>query len=160
MGTRSRAGVPLVGVGYTTLADHLRAASWPSKFWPHLPGKYDGTSNPSEFLQVYVTAITATGGNTAVMATYFHVAFVWACPDLAHEPRPRVNLLLGRALCTVRCELRQRLPAARRGGSPPRGKAGARGDSPDVHLSLHQGVRYYTSHFRCFHHHGFPTEST
>jgi hypothetical protein len=23
---------------------------------------------------VYVTAITATGGNTAVMATYFHVA--------------------------------------------------------------------------------------
>jgi hypothetical protein len=39
-----------------------------------LPEKYDGTSNPSEFLQVYVTAITATGGNTAVMATYFHVA--------------------------------------------------------------------------------------
>jgi hypothetical protein len=38
------------------------------------PEKYDGTSNPSEFLQVYVTAITATGGNTAVMTTYFHVA--------------------------------------------------------------------------------------
>jgi hypothetical protein len=28
---------------------------------------------------------------------------------LAHEPRPRVNLLLGRALRAVRCELRQRL---------------------------------------------------
>jgi hypothetical protein len=41
---------------------------------PHLPEKYDGTSNPSEFLQVYVTAITAVGGNTAVMASYFHVA--------------------------------------------------------------------------------------
>jgi hypothetical protein len=27
---------------------------------------------------------------------------------------------------------------------------GARGDSPDVHLPLHQGARYYTSHFRCF----------
>jgi hypothetical protein len=37
-------------------------------------GKYDETSNPSEFLQVYVTAITAAGGNTTVMATYFHVA--------------------------------------------------------------------------------------
>jgi hypothetical protein len=36
--------------------------------------KYDRMSNPSEFLQVYVTAITAAGGNTAVMATYFHVA--------------------------------------------------------------------------------------
>jgi hypothetical protein len=74
MGTRSQAGVPLAGVGCAALADYLRAASWPSKFRPHLPEKYDGTSNPSEFLQVYVTAITAAGGNTAVMATYFHVA--------------------------------------------------------------------------------------
>jgi hypothetical protein len=74
MGTRSQAGVPLDGVGYAALADHLCAASWPPKFRSHLPEKYDGTSNPSEFLQVYVTAITAAGGNTAVMATYFHVA--------------------------------------------------------------------------------------
>jgi hypothetical protein len=61
-------------MGCAALADHLRVASWPPKFRPHLPEKYDGTSNPSEFLQVYVTAITAAGGNTAVMATYFHVA--------------------------------------------------------------------------------------
>jgi hypothetical protein len=74
MGTRSQAGVPLAGVGCAALVVHLRAASWPPKFWLHLPEKYDGTSNPSEFLQVYVTAITAAGGNTAVMATYFHVA--------------------------------------------------------------------------------------
>jgi hypothetical protein len=74
MGTRSQVGVPLARVGRAALADHLRAASWPSKFRPHLPEKYDGTSNPSEFLQVYVNAITAVGGNTAVMATYFHVA--------------------------------------------------------------------------------------
>jgi hypothetical protein len=74
MGTRSQAGVPLASVGCAALADHLRAASWPPKFRPHLPEKYDGTSNPSEFLQVYVTAITAAGGNTAMMAAYFHVA--------------------------------------------------------------------------------------
>jgi hypothetical protein len=74
MGTRSQVGVPLTGVGCAALSDHLRAASWPPKFRPHLQEKYDGTSNPSEFLQVYVTAITAAGGNTAVMATYFHVA--------------------------------------------------------------------------------------
>jgi hypothetical protein len=73
MGTRSQAGVPLAGVGCAALVDHLCAASWPPKFQPHLPEKYDETSNPSEFLQVYVTAITAAGGNTAVMATYFHV---------------------------------------------------------------------------------------
>jgi hypothetical protein len=74
MGTRSQAGVPFVGVGCAALTDHLRATSWPHKFRSHLPEKYDGTSNPSEFLQVYVTAITTAGGNTAVMATYFHVA--------------------------------------------------------------------------------------
>jgi hypothetical protein len=73
-GARIQVGVPLAGVGYTALADHLHAATWPSKFRLHLPEKYDGTSNPSEFLQVYVTTITAAGGDTAVMATYFHVA--------------------------------------------------------------------------------------
>jgi hypothetical protein len=50
VGARFQTGVPLAGVGYAALADHLRAASWPSKFRPHLPEKYDGTSNPSEFL--------------------------------------------------------------------------------------------------------------
>jgi hypothetical protein len=61
-------------VGCAALADHLRTTTWPPKFWPHLLEKYDGTSNLSEFLQVYVTAITTAGGNTAVMASYFHVA--------------------------------------------------------------------------------------
>jgi hypothetical protein len=74
VGAQSQTGVPLAGVGCVTLTNHLRTVSWPSKFRPHLPKKYDGTTNPSEFLQVYVTAITAAGGNTAVMATYFHVA--------------------------------------------------------------------------------------
>jgi hypothetical protein len=64
----------LVGVGCAALAGHLRATTWPPKFRPHLPEKYGDTSNSSEFLQVYVTAITTTGGNTAVMASYFHVA--------------------------------------------------------------------------------------
>jgi hypothetical protein len=73
-GARIQAGVPLAGVGCAALVDHLRAATWPSKFRPHLPEKYDGTTNPSEFLQVYVTAITAAGGDTTVMVTYFHVA--------------------------------------------------------------------------------------
>jgi hypothetical protein len=71
---RIQTGVPLAGVGCAALADHLRAATWPSKFRPHLPEKYDDTTNPSEFLQVYVTSITAAGGDTTVMATYFHVA--------------------------------------------------------------------------------------
>jgi hypothetical protein len=74
VGAQSQTGVPLADMGCVALVDHLRVASWPPKFRPHLSGKYDETSNPSEFLQVYVTAITAGGGNTTVMATYFQVA--------------------------------------------------------------------------------------
>jgi hypothetical protein len=70
---RIQTDIPLVSVGCAALVDHLRAATWPPKFRPHQSEKYDGTSNPSEFLQVYVTAITAAGGNTTVMASYFHV---------------------------------------------------------------------------------------
>ena len=51
---RIQAGTPVAGVGCAVLTDHLRAVAWPSKFRPHLPEKYDGTTNPSEFLQVYV----------------------------------------------------------------------------------------------------------
>jgi hypothetical protein len=71
---RFQTSIPLARVGCAALADHLRAATWPPKFRPHLLEKYDGTTNPSEFLQVYVTAITTAGGGTDVMATYFHVA--------------------------------------------------------------------------------------
>jgi hypothetical protein len=42
-GARIQAGVPLAGVGCAALADHLRAATWPSKFRPHLQKKYDDT---------------------------------------------------------------------------------------------------------------------
>jgi hypothetical protein len=65
---------PVSRVGCAALADHLRVVAWPSKFRPYLPEKYDGSTKPSEFLQVYITAITAVGGNDAVMASYFHVA--------------------------------------------------------------------------------------
>jgi hypothetical protein len=44
-------------------------------------------------------------------------SLVWASPDLAHEPYPRINLLLRRALHAVHSELRQRLSAAWRGGT-------------------------------------------
>jgi hypothetical protein len=37
VGARFQAGVPLAGVGCSALADHLRAATWPSKFRSHLP---------------------------------------------------------------------------------------------------------------------------
>ncbi|WVZ83909.1 hypothetical protein U9M48_031004 [Paspalum notatum var. saurae] len=73
-GAQTPPGVIPAGVGCSALADGLRSTRWPPKFRPHLPEKYDGTTNPSEFLQVYVTAISTAGGDDAVMASYFHVA--------------------------------------------------------------------------------------
>ena len=49
---RIQSGAPVAGVGCAALADHLCVAAWPSKFRPHLPEKYDGTTNPSEFAGV------------------------------------------------------------------------------------------------------------
>jgi hypothetical protein len=47
---------------------------WLRKFWPHLSEKYDGTVNPTEFLQIYSISILTAGGDKAVMANYFPVA--------------------------------------------------------------------------------------
>jgi hypothetical protein len=56
------------------LAPHLRMVVWPHKFWPHLPEKYDGTVNPTEFLQINSTSILTAGGNEAIMVNYFTIA--------------------------------------------------------------------------------------
>jgi hypothetical protein len=58
------------------LAPHLRMVVWPPKFRPHLPEKYDGTINSTEFLQIYSISILAAGGNEAVMANYFPFALM------------------------------------------------------------------------------------
>ena len=155
VGARIQAGVPLAGVGCTALADHLHAATWPSKFRPHLPEKYNGTSNPLEFLQVYITAITAAGGDTAVMATYFHVA-------LSGPARTWLMNLTPGSIYSWE-ELCARFTASFANAYQQHGawrQAGARGNSLGVYLQLHQGTRHYTSYFRCFHHHRFPLGST
>jgi hypothetical protein len=56
------------------LASHLRIVVWLCKFQPHLPEKYDGTVNPTTFLQIYSTSILTTGGDKAIMANYFPMA--------------------------------------------------------------------------------------
>jgi hypothetical protein len=52
----------------------LRNVRWPPKFRPNLTEKYDGSINPSEFLQIYTTIIVAAGGDDRVMANYFPMA--------------------------------------------------------------------------------------
>lgn len=45
----------------------LHRVIWPHQFRPDVPSKFDGKSNPMEFLQVYSTMVLAAGGDERVM---------------------------------------------------------------------------------------------
>jgi hypothetical protein len=63
------------GGGCLAFTDDLRRVTWPRKFHPGITFKYDGTTDPQEFLQVYTTAMEiAEGGNPHVLANLFPVA--------------------------------------------------------------------------------------
>jgi hypothetical protein len=46
----------------------LRQVRWPDKFKIGNINRYDGSSNPEEFIQVYQTVIEATGGDDRAKA--------------------------------------------------------------------------------------------
>jgi hypothetical protein len=52
------------------LALELRQVVWPDKFKPGPIDKYDGSSNPEEFIQVYHTVIEVVGSDDRVKVTY------------------------------------------------------------------------------------------
>ena len=47
---------------------------WPNKFKLDLPPRYDGTTDPAEFLQLYELSIKAANGDEKVMANWFPMA--------------------------------------------------------------------------------------
>jgi hypothetical protein len=60
--------------GCLALARQQRYMVWPDKFRPNIGARYDGTSNPVEFLQLYIIAIQAARGDQRVMANWFPMA--------------------------------------------------------------------------------------
>ena len=52
----------------------LHSIVWPGKFKLDLPPRYDGTADPSEFLQLYELGIEAANGDEKVMVNWFHMA--------------------------------------------------------------------------------------
>ena len=52
----------------------LRSVTWPGKFKPDLPPRYDGTPDPAEFLQLYELSIEAANGDEKVMTNWFPMA--------------------------------------------------------------------------------------
>jgi hypothetical protein len=61
--------------GCLAFTDDLRRVTWPRKFCPGITFKYDGTTDPREFLQVYTTTMEIVeGGNPHVLANWFLLA--------------------------------------------------------------------------------------
>jgi hypothetical protein len=52
------------------LAAPLKDVRWPDKFKTEHIDKYDGSSNPEEFIQIYQTVIETAGGDDQVKANY------------------------------------------------------------------------------------------
>ena len=55
--------------GCRAFTTELRSVAWPDKFKPGLPPRYDGTADPTEFLQVYELGIEDVNGDEKVMAS-------------------------------------------------------------------------------------------
>jgi hypothetical protein len=60
--------------GFEALSEPLRRVDWPPRFRPVTPARFNGSSDPVEFLRQYVVAIRAAGGDGRVMANWFSMA--------------------------------------------------------------------------------------
>ncbi|GJN40315.1 hypothetical protein PR202_gb29516 [Eleusine coracana subsp. coracana] len=59
--------------GIKSYIPRLRIARWPKGFKPVPIKKYDGQTNPREWLQLYCMTIRSVGGDSNVMANYLPV---------------------------------------------------------------------------------------
>jgi hypothetical protein len=59
--------------GVKAFSRDLKRVRWPLNFRPSGIEKYDGSTNISEWLEVYQLTIEATEGDSYVMANYLHV---------------------------------------------------------------------------------------
>jgi hypothetical protein len=67
-------GDPVYNPGCLAFTRQQRYVVWPDKFKPDSGAHYDGTSNPVEFLQLYVIAVQAARGDQHAMANWFPMA--------------------------------------------------------------------------------------
>ena len=74
-GRRTRIhGVVTICGGCLAFTKSLRRVVWPARFKPDIPAKYDGSSDPGEFLQIYTVGVEAAGGDQRILANWFPMA--------------------------------------------------------------------------------------
>jgi hypothetical protein len=67
-------GDPIYNPGCLALIRQQCYVVLPDKFKPDIGTRYDGTTNPVEFLQLYVIAVQAARGDQRAMANWFPMA--------------------------------------------------------------------------------------
>jgi hypothetical protein len=67
-------GDPVYNPGCLALTRQQRYMVWPDKITPDIGARHDGTSNPIEFLQLYIVTVQAARGDQRVMANWFPMA--------------------------------------------------------------------------------------
>ena len=86
-------GAVVYATGCSAFTRELRRVVWPVKFKPDLPPRYDGRTNPLEFLQLYTVSIQAAGGDDKVMANWFVMALKDAALSwLLNLPKSTINM--------------------------------------------------------------------
>jgi hypothetical protein len=80
------------GGGCLAFTPALRQVAWPSKFHPIVPVKFEGNTNPKEFLALYSTAMVAARANEKIMANWFPMALKGtALSWLMHLPKESIS---------------------------------------------------------------------
>ena len=101
--------------GCRAFTTELRSVTWPGKFKPDLPPRYDSTTDPAEFLQLYELGIEAANRDEKVMANWFPMALKNGARTRLLNLAPGMNLLLGRDAHPLHRQLpRYSRPATRR----------------------------------------------
>jgi hypothetical protein len=70
---------PFQGVNYlderSPLAPHLQVMPWPANFRAGTYPKYNGSTDPAQYIMSYQVAVASSGGDDATMAKSFIIAF-------------------------------------------------------------------------------------
>jgi hypothetical protein len=67
-------GDPIYNPGCLALTRQQCYVVWPDKFKPDISARYDGTTNPVKFLQLYVITVQTARGDQRAMANWFPTA--------------------------------------------------------------------------------------
>jgi hypothetical protein len=109
--------------GIAALSEPLCYVAWPPRFRLATSVRFNGSSDPVRFLQLYATAIWATGGGGHVMANWFPMATKgeareWLLGLLPGHIMEGPLRVLRRQVCSTRVGARG--PVGARGSLQPR----------------------------------------